>query len=186
MVPAVAFVVVASFMASSCSIVSWRLGSTHGVTVEVGARRANVVIYRVARKAIYDVYDSGGTRAAQDVVYNVGKPPLFSFYRWSVCIGTSAARTLMKSYIYADASDFRGALIDAQRKRNCFAVTFVSQGLPARNWTTKSGGCYLGGLGRSAEALSTADAETPLLPDDGSVEPMDPNDYLPPGYPNNG
>ncbi len=145
--PALALCVAAIVVGTTaCDSVGWKLGRTHGAIVEVGARRASLGIYRVPRSKLYDVYRAGGTRAAQDVLWAVGAPPVTSVSIDSLSLSTAALNRKMHGYIYGDAADFRGALLDAQRNRDCLALTLISQGLYIKNWTHKSVGCRLGSL----------------------------------------
>lgn len=132
--------------------VSWRLGATHGAIVEATAGRASLGIYRKPRSVLFDVYRSGGIRQVQDAIWAVGQPPAFTktfTYRGrsiTTSFGTHALRGAAHSLIYDDPADLRSALLDAQRGRNCLALTLVSYGAPTRNWTSKDVGCQMGGL----------------------------------------
>jgi len=126
--------------------VTWRLGKTHGAIIEPTARRASLGIYRTPRHALYQVYRAGGTKAAQDVLWAFGAPPVASISVKGVSISSVALNRKMHGYIYGDAADFRGALIDAETAHDCLALTLVSQGLYIKNWTHKSVGCRTGSL----------------------------------------
>ena len=124
--------------------VSWKLGKTHGAVVEKTAARASLAIYRVPRHALYEVQAEHGTKAAQDVLWHFGQPPVASIYVNGIGLSSQLLNQKMRGYIYGDAADFRGALIDAERNRDCLALTLISRGAYIKNWTHKGVGCQLG------------------------------------------
>lgn len=132
---------------------SWRLGATHGAIIEATAGRGSLGIYRVPRKALRDVYGSGGIRQVQDYIWAVGQPPVIhkTFrYRgrsFTTSFGTAALRNQARSLIYDRSADLRAALFDAHSHHDCLALTLISYGKPTANWTHKEVGCQMGALG---------------------------------------
>jgi len=142
--------------ATACDPVSrdwaWTAGKTHGAIIEVTAGRASLGIYRSPRNALHSLYRALGLRAAQDAIWRFGQPPMFTrtfTYRGrtiTTSFGTSAVRSATRSLIYDHPDDLRAALVDAQSHRDCLALTLVSYGRPAPNWTHKNVGCQLGSI----------------------------------------
>lgn len=171
---------------SGCVSIRWDPWVTYGPHIEAGAGRANLNIYRVPRKALYDVMVNSSTRVMQDVLHANGRPPTWRLCAGGACVNATASYVTW--YIYADAADIKGALFDAQRNYDCLAATMISYGAPTRNWTHKAGGCRLGSLPRSGETKDGTDTtlvgpaadDPPLLPD-GTTEPPDPDEYVPEG-----
>ena len=132
--------------------VAWKAGKTHGAIIETTAGRASLGIYRSPRKFLYEVYKAAGIRAVQDVIWAVGQPPsvtkTFTYRGRSITtsFGTAALRSKAHDLIYRDPSDLRGALVDAQVSHTCLALTLISYGKPAANWTHKQVGCQVGAL----------------------------------------
>lgn len=131
---------------------TWKASKTHGVIVEVTAGRGSLGIYRVPRKALRDVYGSGGIRQVQDYIWAVGQPPAitktFTYQGREITtsFGTSALRSKAHSLIYGRTEDLRAALLEAHAHRDCLALTLVSYGKPTANWTHKQVGCQMGSL----------------------------------------
>jgi len=133
---------------TSCDgAVAWKLGKTHGAIIEPVARRASLGIYREPSRALYKAYKRSGTKAAQDILWAVGEPPVASISVDGLSISTAVLNRKMKGYVYGDAADFRGALIDAHVADDCLALTLISQGLYIKNWTHKDVGCRTGSTG---------------------------------------
>lgn len=126
--------------------VGWKLGKTHGAIIEPGAARASLGIYRAPRHALYQVYRAGGTKAAQDVLWAVGAPPVVTVSVKGVSLSSAALNRKMHGYIYGDPADFRGALVDAERANDCLALTLISRGAYIKNWTHKGVSCRTGSL----------------------------------------
>lgn len=146
-IPAVALCVTALlFATTSCDAVSWKLGRTHGAIIEVGAHRASLGIYRVPRRLLFQLYKGGGLKVAQDALWASGAPPVAAFSIDGVRVSTEFLNRKLHGYLYGDPADFRGALIDAERSRDCLALTLISRGLYIKNWTHKSVGCRMGSL----------------------------------------
>ena len=148
-------VLVAGSLTTGCdtsTVLAWRAGKTHGVIIEATAGRASLGIYRKPRSVLYDVYDSGGIRQVQDVIWALGQPPAFRktfTYRGrsiTTSFGTQAVRDATHSLIYDHPSDLRQALLDAETHHNCLALTLISYGTPTHNWTSKDAGCQMGAL----------------------------------------
>jgi hypothetical protein len=133
-------------MTSCKTSVSWRLGRTHGVIVEKTAVRASLAIYRTPRSVLYQLYRQGGTKAAQDALWRYGQPPVASVSVNGIGVSTQVLNHKMHGYIYGDAADFRGALIDAEKNHDCLALTLISHGAYIKNWTHKEVGCRTGSL----------------------------------------
>lgn len=143
---------------SGCDPVSrswaWRAGRTHGAIVETTAGRASLAIYRVPTNLLYQAQAKHGVGAVQALLWHFGKPPelkkSFRFQGRSVTLqfgtGTRALRSLTHRLIHDDPGDLRSALVDAHRNRSCLALTLVSYGKPASNWTHKQVGCLNGGI----------------------------------------
>lgn len=133
--------------ATACNpTIGWKLGETHGAIIEPGARRASFGIYRKPRSVLYDVYEAAGTKAAQDALWSNAHIPVFSVSLDGIGISTALFNRKFHDYVYGDAADFRGALIDAERAHDCLALTLISQGLYIKNWTHKGVQCKLGSL----------------------------------------
>ncbi|MGN6695941.1 MAG: hypothetical protein ACTHN0_17320 [Aquihabitans sp.] len=132
---------------TSCKTsVSWKLGRTHGAVIEKTAARASLAIYRKPRSLLYQLYRNGGTKAAQDAIWQFGQPPVASIYVNGIGFSTQVLNQKMHGYIYGDAADFRGALLDAQDNHDCLALTLISRGAYIKNWTHKAVGCQMGSL----------------------------------------
>lgn len=131
---------------------SWKASATHGAIVEFSAGRASLGIYRQPRSVLHDLYRAGGIRLVQDAIWAVGQPPAitktFTYRGRSITtsFGTAALRRQAHDLIYRNPSDLRRALLDAQSHRDCLALTLVSYGKPAGNWTHKAVGCQMGRL----------------------------------------
>jgi hypothetical protein len=137
----------ASLATTGCTTsIGWKLGKTHGAIIEPTARRASLGIYRAPSRSLYSVYARSGTRAAQDVLWALGAPPVASVSVDGIGVSTTVLNRKMHGYLYGDAADFRGALIDAHRRDDCLALTLISQGLYIKNWTHKDVGCRTGAV----------------------------------------
>ncbi len=154
----VCLLITATLGATGCDIVSkdwhWTLGTTHGAIIETTAGRASLGIYRVPSKDLYLLYDGGGLKVMQDVLWNYGKPPelkkTFTFEGKSVTIsfgfGTAALRQAAHNIVYDHDSDLADAVRNAHHDANCLAITLISYGKPTVNWTNKSVGCKAGSV----------------------------------------
>jgi hypothetical protein len=154
-----------------------------------------VVIYRAPSDALYHfMVGPGGTKGAQDVIWAVAKPPVINFCTNDVtCIGAVYMLSKMHGWIYGDANDIRGAILDSHRENNCLALTLISRGAYIKNWTRKNAGCFQGTLSTAA-ATMTVDGE--LAATDGELEivnghatystewaePLPADEYLPIDY----
>ncbi len=133
---------------------AWRAGKTHGAIIETTAGRASLGIYRVPTEYLYIAQQRSGVGAVQGLLWAFGRPPeikrTFTFRGRSVTLefgmGTRALRSLTHRLIYDDPADLRAAVRDAHRSQNCLALTLVSYGAPASNWTFKQVGCRQGSV----------------------------------------
>lgn len=159
----VAAVAVALALLSSTACVPrvrWQPYSTHTIGLEYGAVRASLIIYRVPRKALYDLYRGFGNdpKVIRDAIWQVGKPPMPNY---DVCIGdqcvpVSNFRQLLYDSMFGSWGkiyDLRDAVLAAQRDYNCLAWTFISYGVLTSNWTNKDVVCKLGILPKSGFGL---------------------------------
>lgn len=136
-----------SLIASSCVNITWEKNDTFGLGVEVTAARANLVIYRGARSALYNVLQCCGPSAVRDVIWAAGKPPVVSACIKSLCVSDSVFMDLLHWYLFKGddrLNDLAGAVKDAQKNYDCLAFTFISYGVISNNWTHKSASCQIG------------------------------------------
>ena len=133
-------------MTSCKTSVTWRLGKTHGAIIETTAGRASLGIYRKPRSLLFQLYRNGGTKAAQDAIWTFGQPPVASISVNGIGVSTQVLNRKMHGYIYGDAADFRGALIEAEQHHDCLALTLISRGAYIKNWTHKGVGCQMGSM----------------------------------------
>lgn len=151
---AIVIAIVMSLTATACLNlnIKWTLAKTHGLYVEVTAMRASINIYKAPRAALYDIYKAGGINMTQDILWAVGKPPTVSgfcidtpgFVHQQFCLSTSAIYNYVHALIYVNDADLKSALIDAENNGDCLALTLISYGVYAPNWTHKGGGCITG------------------------------------------
>ena len=132
--------------AAACSW-TWTNGVNYGVVIEPGAARANVEIYRAARRALHDLMYSDGIGTAADALYASAKGPLDKVPELcvsDVCLGASTLHSLAHHIIYDNLGDLQNAIIDATSNTDCLAVTLISYGIITENWTHKGVGCIIG------------------------------------------
>jgi hypothetical protein len=148
----------AAGLTTGCDPVSrdwaWRAGKTHGAIIETTAGRASIGIYRTPTRWLYRAQRKAGVGAVQALIWHFGRAPelrrTFSFRGHSVTLEfgttTRALRSLTYRLIYADPNDLEGAVVDAHRHNSCLALTLISYGRPAKNWTQKQVGCREGAI----------------------------------------
>jgi hypothetical protein len=136
-----------------------------------------VVIYRAPSDALYHfMVGPGGTKGAQDVIWAVAKPPVINFCTNDVtCIGAVYMLSKMHGWIYGDANDIRGAILDSHRENNCLALTLISRGAYIKSWTRKNG------------ELAATDGELEIVNGHATystewAEPLPADEYLPIDY----
>ena len=134
-------------LATSACSVSWRAGATHGAIVEPAAARASVGIWRAPTGVLFELYRTQGIGAVQRLLCDGGRFPAVRLSVKGVSVSVNVLKQAWCRYVYRDAGDLRGALIDAQRSDDCLALTLISRGRYTQNWTHKGTGCRWGALG---------------------------------------
>lgn len=141
-----------SLVATSCVNITWTKNETFGLGVEVTAARANLVIYRGARSALYNVLQCCGPSAVRDVIWAAGKPPVVSACIKSICVSDSVFMDLLHWWMFKGddrLDDLAKALTQAQQNYACLAFTFISYGAIVHNWTDKSSNNSFCQIGRT-------------------------------------